>query len=72
MNPLAQAMAGLGGRRFLLAVGSSALTTLLQWHGKLDASGTTYAMVILGTVGAYIGANTMQKRAEIKAQEPQP
>lgn len=72
MNPLAQAMAGLGGRRFLLAVGSSALTTLLQWNAKLDPGGTAYTTVILGTVGAYIAGNVIQKRAEIKAQEPAP
>lgn len=72
MNPLAAAMAGLGGRRFLLAVGSSALTTLLQWHGKLGADGTAYSVVILGTVGAYITGNVIQKRNEALASQEQP
>ena len=50
-----------GGRRFLLSVGSGVATTILQWYGKLDSAGTTYAMVIIGTVAAYITGNTAQK-----------
>lgn len=50
----------LGGTKFLLSVGSSAVTSLLQAFGKLDAAGTTYAMVIVGTVGAYIAGNVTQ------------
>lgn len=72
MSALAQLLAGLGGRRFLLAVGSSALTTLLQWNGKLDQGGTAYAAVILGTVGAYIAGNVMQKRTETLAAKETP
>ena len=55
-----------GGRRFLLALGAGVATTILQWAGKLDAAGTTYAMVIIGTVAAYITGNTVQKSAESK------
>lgn len=52
---------GLGGRRFIATVGAGVVTSLLQWFGKLDPAGTTYAMVILGTVGAFITGNTVQK-----------
>ena len=59
-----------GGRRFVMAMGAGFMTTALQWCGKLDPSGTTYAMVILGTVGSYItGAVVDNIKA---AKEPTP
>lgn len=61
MNMLSKMLTGLGGRRFLLTVGCGAVTSALQWFGKLDPAGSTYALVIVATVGAYIGANTAQK-----------
>jgi hypothetical protein len=53
-----------GGRRFIATVGAGVVTSALQWFGKLDAAGSTYAMVIIGTVGAYITGNTAQKWRE--------
>lgn len=50
-----------GGRRFLMSMGAGVTATLLQWAGKLDPAGSTYAMIVLGTVGAYIAGNTAQK-----------
>lgn len=54
----------VGGRRFIMAVGSAIMTTILQFVGKLDAQGSTYALVVLGTVGAYITGNVYQKKVE--------
>lgn len=51
----------LGGRRFLLTLGCGGVTALLQACGKLDPAGATYALVVVGTVGAYITGNTAQK-----------
>ena len=52
-----------GGRRFLLALGSGVTTTVLQWWGKLDPAGSTYALVVIATVAAYITGNVSQKNA---------
>ncbi|MFN7883716.1 MAG: hypothetical protein ACK5PF_11985 [bacterium] len=51
----------VGGRRFIATVGAGFVTSALQWFGKLDPAGTTYAMVILGTVGVFITGTTVQK-----------
>lgn len=50
----------LGGRRFLLALGAGVTTSALQAFGKLDSAGTTYAMVVIGTVAAYITGNVAE------------
>lgn len=57
----------LGGRRFLLTVGCGIVSSILLWYGKLDTG--SYTAIILGTVGAYIAANTVQK---VKGTNVQP
>jgi hypothetical protein len=73
MNPPARPIqapaaivAALGGRRFLLSMAAGVGTAVLQFFGKLDPAGTTYAMVLIGTVGAYIAGNTAQKWGDMK------
>lgn len=55
-----------GGRRFLLALGAGAVTSLLQWFGKLDPAGTAYAATVAATIAAYITGNVAESRAEQK------
>jgi hypothetical protein len=62
----------LGGRRFIITLGCGIATTVLQWAGKLDPAGSTYALVIVGTVGAYIAGNVAQRNAAAKAGQEQP
>ena len=49
----------IGGRRFILTMLTGAATVILVWFTKID--GSTYSLVTLGTVGAYIAGNTVQK-----------
>lgn len=49
-------------RKFLLAVISGTTATALQLWGKLDAAGSTYAMIVVGTVGAYIAGNVVEAK----------
>jgi hypothetical protein len=55
----------LGGRRFLLSLGSGGVTSALLFLGKLD--GAIYRDVVLGTIGAYIVGNVVQR---VKAGSP--
>ena len=64
---IARAMENSGGRRFILTMGAGITTSLLQYLGKLDPAGTTYAMVVIGTVGAFITNNTWRKTSTAKA-----
>ena len=52
-----------------MAMGAGITATVLQWFGKLDAMGSTYAMIVLGTVAAYIGGNTVQKTKATTKEE---
>lgn len=53
-----------GGRRFLLALGAGAVTSVLQWFGKLDTGGTAYAATIAATVAAYITGNVVESNKD--------
>lgn len=63
-------MQAWGGRRFLVTVGAGLVDAVLLWAGKLSDGG--YVTVTLATVAVYIGANTYQKREQIKAGNTDP
>ena len=67
-SKLRNALEVSGGRRFVMAMGAGITTSVLQWFNKLDPAGSTYAMVIIGTVGSYLAANTLQKKNDIKSE----
>lgn len=60
----------VGGRRFLLVLGCGIVTSLLQYFGKLDPAGSTYALVIGSTVGAYIAGNVAEGRRAATGAQP--
>lgn len=59
----------IGGRKFVATIGCGLATALLQAAGKLDAAGSTYAIVTIATVGAFIGGNVIQKKNASAAGE---
>lgn len=52
-------LANFGGRRFLLCVGSSIVSTYLIMSGHITES--IYRDLIIATVAVYIAGNTAQK-----------
>lgn len=51
-------LAKLGGRRFIVTMLTGATVSVLVWFAKVDAS--TYSLVTLGTVGAFITGNVVE------------
>ena len=61
---LADVKDAYGGRRFILTVMSGTVASLLQWFGKLDPLGSTYATIIIATVAAYITGNIAERKID--------
>jgi hypothetical protein len=59
-------LAAIGGRRFWLTMLTGLGVTLLAWYAKI--SDEIYRDVTLGTVGAYIIGNTIQKVKQTSSQ----
>lgn len=59
METMRATIENIGGRRFALTVGCGAVCSVLLWFGKL--TDPSFTLIIMGTVGAYIAANTTQK-----------
>ena len=55
-----------GGRRFVMAMGAGITATALQCFGKLDAQGSSYMAIVLGTVAAYITGNAAENHSNVK------
>ena len=56
----------LGGRKFLLTIGCGIVTSFLAYVHAIDS--VAYSMVILGTVGSFIGGNVMQKKGKYETE----
>lgn len=56
----------IGGRRFLLTFLTGTGSALLQWFGKLDPAGSTYALVVIGTVSAFITGNVLENKHNVE------
>lgn len=49
-------------RKFIAMLVAALAAFLLQWYGKLDASGTSYVWIVNATVGAYIAGNVIARK----------
>lgn len=47
----------------MMACSSMTVATILQWFGKLDPAGSSYAMIIIGVVAGYITGNVMERNS---------
>lgn len=56
----------VGGRRFILAMMSLLIASILVACKALDSG--SYTAIILGTVAAYIGGNTFEAHSQIRAE----
>lgn len=50
----------ISSRRFLLSCAVLIVATVLQWLGKLNPDGGSYALIVIGVVGGYITGDTME------------
>ena len=53
-----------------MATGADIIATVLPWNGKLDAAGTAYAAIVLGTVAAYITGAAAETHSNAKFGVP--
>ena len=60
----------LGGRKFIAVMSGLLSVTWLTWGEKID--GGVYGLVVVGTLGAYITGNVLQKKHETGTQEHTP
>lgn len=59
----------LGGRRFLLTVGTLLVSTVLLWGAKI--SDAIWRDVLIATVAVYVAGNTAQKAIDRKREGEQ-
>jgi hypothetical protein len=52
----------VGGRKFLITTITGFAATLLQYMGKLDPVGSTYALIMIGICGAYVTGDVAETK----------
>jgi hypothetical protein len=55
-------IAGIGGRKFVIAACTGLAATLLQYMGKLDPVGNTYMLIMLGVIGGYMTGDVAETK----------